>query len=269
MEKRLGRAIRSGALLASEHPAPWQLLPRRVSWAPQAEFAIPSLLSPSGKRALRVGLSHRRGDPCTSVLRSDRHQGRYSFERLPGSARKALGCCYRCAVSCHSLFVLCSLTSPEFSLIITGIYALATSSLSVSSQGLAARSEPTRRGGRFLLPVGWREEHRWVPLAGFLLAYAVITRPTDLLIALPLGVYVIVYRRRHLIGFALGGLPPISSTSGTTRDTSATLSDHNFRFSKAICGALRFGPAWRKSKLVPAGDSLSTLRSCFCLWSTS
>jgi hypothetical protein len=107
-------------------------------------------------------------------------------------------------------FVLCSLASPEFSLIITAIYALATSSLSVSSQGLwqhgpsqlavAAALYCLLRGGN---------QHRLVPFAGFLLAYAVITRPTDLLIAFSLGAYVIIYRRRHVIGFALTGLLPI------------------------------------------------------------
>lgn len=107
-------------------------------------------------------------------------------------------------------FVLCSLTSPEFSLIITAIYALGTSSLSVSSQGLWSHgpSQLALTAALYCILRGG-SQHRWVPFAGLFLAFAVISRPTDLLFALPLGAYVIVYRRRHVVGFALSGLPPI------------------------------------------------------------
>jgi hypothetical protein len=75
-------------------------------------------------------------------------------------------------------------------------HALGTSSFSVSSQALWQHgpSQLTLVIGLYSLIRG-RAEPVWMGLAGFSLAFAVLCRPTDLLLALPLGAYVIIYHR--------------------------------------------------------------------------
>ena len=101
------------------------------------------------------------------------------------------------------------LTSRSGSLLVTALYALGTSSLSESSQALwqHGASQLALTAALYCLVRG-RTEGGWVAFAGFPLAFAVISRPTDVLLALPLGIYVLVHHRRHVWGFLLGALAP-------------------------------------------------------------
>jgi dolichyl-phosphate-mannose-protein mannosyltransferase len=102
------------------------------------------------------------------------------------------------------------LPSPAAALGVTAVYALGTSSLSVSSQALwqHGASQLALAAALYCLVRG-RHDTRWSAFAGFPLAFAVICRPTDLLVVLPLALYVVVRRRRHVWGFVLSGLPPL------------------------------------------------------------
>ena len=106
-------------------------------------------------------------------------------------------------------FTLRRLTGRRMALLITVVYALGTSSLSTSSQALWQHgpSQLALAATLWCLVRG-RSNSAWIALAGFPLAFAVISRPTDLLIAVPLSVYVLVYHRRYFWGFLLSGLPP-------------------------------------------------------------
>jgi hypothetical protein len=114
------------------------------------------------------------------------------------------------ALSASILYLaLRRLASDRVSLLLTVIYALGTSSFSVSSQALWQHgpSQLALTTGLYSLIRG-REEPGWIGLAGFSLAFAVICRPTDLLLILPLGVYVMLCHRPQIGLFVLGGLPP-------------------------------------------------------------
>ncbi|HEV8437219.1 MAG TPA: glycosyltransferase family 39 protein [Methylomirabilota bacterium] len=102
------------------------------------------------------------------------------------------------------------LTTPVMASVVAVVYAFGTSSLSVSSQALWQHgpSQFTLAVAAYYL-LRARERPKWVALAGFSLALAVICRPTDLLIAAPLAVYVFLYHRRQSVGFVLGTLPPV------------------------------------------------------------
>jgi hypothetical protein len=101
------------------------------------------------------------------------------------------------------------LTSPAYAVFITAVYAFGTSSLSESCQALWQHG-PSQLALAVTLYclMRARERARWAALAGFPLAFAIISRPTDVLLAVPLGLYVLVYHRRQLAGFLLAGLPP-------------------------------------------------------------
>jgi hypothetical protein len=103
------------------------------------------------------------------------------------------------------------LTTAGDALVIAVVYALGTSSLSESSQALWQHgASQLALAAAFYCFVRGRREARWVALAGFPLAFAVISRPSDGLLALPLGLFVIVHAPRHLWGFVLGGLLPVA-----------------------------------------------------------
>jgi hypothetical protein len=55
------------------------------------------------------------------------------------------------------------------------------------------------------------EEPKFSAYAGFGLAAAIICRPLNIVIALPIVTYIVVQRRRQLIGFMLSTLPPLLS----------------------------------------------------------
>jgi hypothetical protein len=54
-----------------------------------------------------------------------------------------------------------------------------------------------------------RPVSRFFPLAGFLLGMAFWNRPSDLLLVLPLGLYVVLHHRTRLLAFATAAGPPV------------------------------------------------------------
>jgi hypothetical protein len=114
------------------------------------------------------------------------------------------------ALSASLLYlVLRRLASERVSLLLSVIYALGTSSFSVSSQALWQHgpSQLALTTGLYSLIRG-REEPAWIGLAGFSLAFAVICRPSNLLLILPLGAYVMLYHHPQMGKFLLGALLP-------------------------------------------------------------
>jgi hypothetical protein len=90
------------------------------------------------------------------------------------------------------------------------IYALATSSLSTSSQALWQHG-PSQLFVALLLYCLLRGLHepRFVGYAGLPLACAIVVRPVNLAIALPIGAYILWHRRCQLGAFLLAILPPL------------------------------------------------------------
>lgn len=97
----------------------------------------------------------------------------------------------------------------RWAVIIALLYALGTSSFSVSSQALWQHgpSQLFLAVSLFLFSRGLKEE-RYIAYAGFTLASAVVMRPTDALIALPMGCYVLHKHWEKLPNFVLFALPP-------------------------------------------------------------
>jgi hypothetical protein len=89
------------------------------------------------------------------------------------------------------------------------VYAFGTSSFSMSSQALFQHG-PSQLFLSLMLYCLMRglEEPRWSAYAGFALAGAIICRPVDALIGLPIGAYMLQKRRAQLIRFLLASLPP-------------------------------------------------------------
>jgi len=103
---------------------------------------------------------------------------------------------------------LCYLMSASKALLITLIYAFGTSSFSVSSQALWQHgpSQLAILTALYCLLRG-RKEPRWIAPAGLALAFAVVCRPTNLLVTISLTVYVLVQHRKHVLGFVLSAVP--------------------------------------------------------------
>jgi len=95
-------------------------------------------------------------------------------------------------------------------LLLSLIYAFGTSSLSVSSQALWQHG-PSQRflAASLYCLVRGMEQPRWAALSGLTLGLAVLCRPTDLLIALPLATYICHAHRGHVLRFALFATPSI------------------------------------------------------------
>jgi hypothetical protein len=90
------------------------------------------------------------------------------------------------------------------------IYALATSSLSTSSQALWQHG-PSQLFVALLLYCLLRGLHepRFMGYAGLPLACAIVVRPVNLVIALPIGAYILWHRRRQLGIFLVAIFPPL------------------------------------------------------------
>jgi hypothetical protein len=117
-------------------------------------------------------------------------------------------------VALSALFLylaLVRLTTLRMALLVTAAYAFGTSSLSVSSQALWQHG-PSQLGiaAALYFLVRGREEERWVGVSGLPVAFAVISRPTDLLLAAPFGLYVLLYYPKQIGRLLLFALPPIA-----------------------------------------------------------
>src|SRR5262245_32236783 len=105
---------------------------------------------------------------------------------------------------------LLRLVDRKAAVLITFIYAFGTSSLSVSSQALwqHSASQLALCAALYCMVRGEREDG-WTMCAGFPLAFAVLSRPTDAFLAIPLAIYVVCHQRRSVGGFFLSSLAPI------------------------------------------------------------
>ncbi len=101
------------------------------------------------------------------------------------------------------------ITQEKIAWAITMIYAFGTSSFSSSSQALWQHgpSQLFLALALYYLIRGL-EEPRFSAYAGFALATAVICRPVNLVMALPIAAYFFLERRAEAIGFCLSALPP-------------------------------------------------------------
>ncbi len=129
--------------------------------------------------------------------------------RLVGDLEK-LAASVIAALSVAVLFLtLRRLTDENSALLVSTIYAFGTSTFSISAQALWQHgpSELFLALTLYCLVRG-RAEPRVSAYAGFTLAAAVVCRYTDVFIALPLTLYVVLRRRRHLPAFMLAALPP-------------------------------------------------------------
>jgi hypothetical protein len=137
---------------------------------------------------------------------------------------------------------LLRLTSQRMALLSAVVYALGTSSLSMSSQALWQHG-PSQLALTVALYGLVRGHARpsWVAFAGFPLAFAVLTRPPDVLIAVPLGAYVLRYYPRQAWRFLLCGLPPVLFQLWYN----TIYFDHPFRTQWPILGSELWGtPFW-------------------------
>jgi hypothetical protein len=111
-------------------------------------------------------------------------------------------------------------------------YAFGTAAWSVASRGMWQHTPSLL----FLSIALWAlfRGGRAVPLAGLALGLAVLTRPTNVLIAAPLGLYVLRYERRRLLEFAALAILPV--------------------FFHAWYAKIYWGTVWSLAQQVPRGD---------------
>ncbi len=101
-------------------------------------------------------------------------------------------------------------TAGWMAMLLTLVYALGTTSLSVSSQALWQHGPAQLAlASAIYCLVRARDDPRWAGHAGFPLAFEVITRPADVLVAAPLGLYVLVSYRREIWRFIAAAVPSI------------------------------------------------------------
>ncbi|MGC2303210.1 hypothetical protein, partial [Candidatus Binatus sp.] len=101
-------------------------------------------------------------------------------------------------------------TTNWMAMLLTLVYAFGTTSLSVSSQALWQHGPAQLAlAAAIYCLVRAREDRRWAGYAGLPLAFEVITRPADALIAAPLGLYVLIYYRREIWTFITAAMPPL------------------------------------------------------------
>ena len=107
-------------------------------------------------------------------------------------------------------FTILRLSSRNIALMIAAIYALATSSFSVSSQALwqHGASQLCLSAVLYCIVRG-SQQHLWTALAGFPASLAVMCRPTDALLIIPVGLYVLFHRTRQFPKLMLTGIPPV------------------------------------------------------------
>ncbi|MGH8058282.1 MAG: ArnT family glycosyltransferase, partial [Candidatus Entotheonellia bacterium] len=105
--------------------------------------------------------------------------------------------------------VLRRLASERAAMVATGLYALGTSTFSISSQALWQHgpSQFFLTLGLYLIVRGM-DKKRLLPWSGLAFGAAVVCRPTDVLLMVPLFLYLARYRRGQLLTWTLFALPP-------------------------------------------------------------
>lgn len=107
-------------------------------------------------------------------------------------------------------FLFRSLTTHWISFLLLVVYALGTSSFSVTSQALWQHTAGQLGLAFSLYCIAMaRKKSIWIIYAGFALSFAIISRPTNLLVAIGLGLFVVISYYRHIPWFLLAGLPPV------------------------------------------------------------
>jgi hypothetical protein len=107
-------------------------------------------------------------------------------------------------------FVLIRWTGRRAAIVLTILYALGTNSFSMSSQALwqHGASQLMLAAAIYCLVRG-ETERRWIGFAGFPTAFSVVCRPTNLLIAAPISLYVLVRYRKLIFKYVLFALPVV------------------------------------------------------------
>jgi hypothetical protein len=107
-------------------------------------------------------------------------------------------------------FTTMRIASRNVALMTAAIYALATSSFSISSQALwqHGASQLCLTSALYCLVRGSKEA-LWLAYAGFPASFAIVCRPTDILLVFPIGLYILFHQTRKLPGFLLTGIPPL------------------------------------------------------------
>ena len=106
--------------------------------------------------------------------------------------------------------VLGRLTTRAVALALVTVYGVGTSNLSVSSQALWQHgpSQLALVAALYCL-VRARDEAWWATLAGLPLAFSVVVRPVNVLVALPVAAYAARRYPKHALGLVASALPPI------------------------------------------------------------
>ncbi|HSF32452.1 MAG TPA: glycosyltransferase family 39 protein [Candidatus Tectomicrobia bacterium] len=102
------------------------------------------------------------------------------------------------------------ITTEKTSLVITGIYALCTSTFSISSQALWQHgpSQLFLSLGLYFL-IRALQDTRFIPWSGLPLGAAIVSRPTDVLMVLPVFAYICCYHHKLLVRWVLLTIPPL------------------------------------------------------------
>jgi hypothetical protein len=113
------------------------------------------------------------------------------------------------------VLLLCTmhrLTNEKIAWLIAVVYAFGTSSFSSSSQALWQHG-PSQLFVTLTLYclVRGLHEPRYIAYAGFTLGSAIICRPSNVFMAMPMATYVLLRQRDQLLGFCLAAMPPILS----------------------------------------------------------
>ena len=116
------------------------------------------------------------------------------------------------AVSALLLYLaLRRIAGAKAALVIGVIYALGSPSLSTSSQLLWQHGAGQLAvAAAIYCVVRAAEDARWAGIAGFPVAFAVISRPTNAVIVAPLAIFVVLCLRRRIAHFVLWSVPPIA-----------------------------------------------------------
>ncbi|MCC6139545.1 MAG: hypothetical protein IT389_02895 [Nitrospira sp.] len=108
------------------------------------------------------------------------------------------------------LLTLRRMARPAIAWFIAVVYAFGTSCLSISSQALWQHG-PSQLFFSLTLycVVRGRESPSWIAWAGLPLGYAVICRPLNVVMALPIALYVLHKHRAQFFGFIAAGVPSL------------------------------------------------------------